>query len=457
MNSHSTITGNSHPKHSLAVINDDVSLMGRKRLSQALELEEKPENRYLRLSLYCLAGAVVIFIPWAALTPIIQVVHASGEVMPEGQVNVVQHLEGGLVEKVLVQDGDQVRKGQLLLQLRPNLLESEYKAMQQQLGNLESQQKQLRASLAGEDSIGQTTSEVQKAQQDLLTTRLNNAKDQISAVEAQVAQKTAEISRFDQQERKFQLERALSTEQVEMYRQLTGSGAGSRLSLVNARQQLASLNTKLAELQGDRQISLRLRSEAEAKLRSLKSGLRLEENSQIAASVSEEAVINENIKKVRNQLERTSIVSPVNGRISDLRYKAPGGVIAPGAVVTSVVPVNTTLIAEARIPSRDIGFVRTGQKVDIKLQPFDSTIYGSVPGSVLSISPSTVQDPDDRRYYYKARIQLKRQYMEINNNQLPVQVGMPLVADIQGPQRSVLRYIFQPFTRTMNNAFRESI
>jgi HlyD family type I secretion membrane fusion protein len=202
---------------------------------------------------------------------------------------------------------------------------------------------------------------------------------------------------------------------------------------------------------------LRLRSEAEAKLRSLKSGLRLEENSQIAASVSEEAVINENIKKVQNQLERTGIIAPVDGRISDLRYKAPGGVIAPGAVVASVVPVNTTLIAEARIASRDIGFVRTGQKVEVKLQPFDSTIYGSVPGNVMSISPSTVQDPDDRRYYYKARIQLQRQYMEINNNKLPVQVGMPLVADIQGPQRSVLRYIFQPFTRTMNNAFRESI
>jgi multidrug efflux pump subunit AcrA (membrane-fusion protein) len=95
-----------------------------------------------------------------------------------------------------------------------------------------------------------------------------------------------------------------------------------------------------------------------------------------------------------------------------------------------------------------------GFRVDIEV---DSTIYGAVPGSVMSISPSTVQDPDDRRYYYKARIQLQRQYMEINNNKLPVQVGMPLVADIQGPQRSVLRYIFQPFTRTMNNAFRESI
>ena len=79
---------------------DALSLVGRNRLSQALELEEKPDNRYLRLSLYLLGGAALIFFPWAALTPITQVVNASGEVIPQGEVNVVHHLEGGIVDRV---------------------------------------------------------------------------------------------------------------------------------------------------------------------------------------------------------------------------------------------------------------------------------------------------------------------------------------------------------------------
>ncbi len=83
-----------------------------------------------------LGAAVLIFFPWAALTPITQVVTASGEVVPEGDVSVVQHLEGGIVEKVDVRDGDQVRKGDVMLQLRPNLVESEYRAIEQQLRNL---------------------------------------------------------------------------------------------------------------------------------------------------------------------------------------------------------------------------------------------------------------------------------------------------------------------------------
>jgi multidrug efflux pump subunit AcrA (membrane-fusion protein) len=111
---------------------------------------------------------------------------------------------------------------------------------------------------------------------------------------------------------------------------------------------------------------------------------------------------------------------------------------------------------EVRVPSGDIGFVKPGQKVDVKLQPFDSTIYGSVPGRVLSIGGNSVQDPDDRKYYYNARIQLDRQFVDLANRKYPIAVGMPLVADIKGPQRSVLRYIFQPFTRTLDSALRES-
>jgi len=120
------------------------------------------------------------------------------------------------------------------------------------------------------------------------------------------------------------------------------------------------------------------------------------------------------------------------------------------------VPNSTQKLVEVRVPSGDIGFVKPGQNVDVKLQPFDSTIYGSVPGTVVSIAANTVQDPDDRRYYYKARIELERQFVDVANRRYPIQVGMPLVADIKGPQRSVLRYIFQPFTRTINSALKES-
>ena len=426
---------------------DALTLVGRNRLSQALELEEKPDNRYLRLSLYVLGGIALIFFPWAALTPITQVVHASGEVVPEGDVNVIQHLEGGIVAKVNVTDGEEVRQGQVLLELNPKLVGSEYEATEQQLKNLLAQQEQLQAAIRGDRVLPPVPGmkpgdKVSAVQQNLLSSRLDNRADQVAAAQATVEQKRAEVAGLNSQIRYI-------TDQRQMWASLTDSGAASKL-------QLSSTDAKLAELYGARNEAAKALSQAEANLRGIKSGARFEQDSQMAQLVNEEAVVAENIKKVRNQLDRTRITAPVAGVVSDLRFKAPGAVVGPGAVVLSVVPTGARKLVEVRVPSADIGFVKLGQTVDVKLQPFDSSIYGAVPGQVISIAGASVQDPDDRRYYYKARIALDRQYVDTASRKYPIQVGMPLVADIKGPQRSVLRYIFQPFTRTLDSALRES-
>ena len=426
---------------------DAITLVGRNRLSQALELEEKPDNRYLRLSLYLLGGATLIFFPWAALTPITQVVQASGEVVPQGAVNVIQHLEGGIVSRVDVVDGQEVQQGQVLLELSPKLVGSEYEATQQQLKNLLLQQQQLQAAIRGERVLPNTPgvpagNKVSQAQINLLNSRLDNSADQIASARAIVAEKRAEVAGLDDQIRLYRQQR-------EMWASLVESGAAARLNLLN-------IDTKLAEMRGARAEASKALTQAQSNLKGVQSGLTFEQNSQIAQLVNEEAVVAENIKKVRNQLERTKVVAPVDGVVSDLRFKAPGSVVGPGAVVLQLVPTGTRKLVEVRVPSADIGFVSVGQKVDVKLQPFDSAIYGSVPGKVLSISGTSVQDPDDRRYYYQARIQLDRQYVDVARQKYPVQVGMPLVADIKGQQRSVLRYIFQPFTRTLDSALRES-
>mgnify|MGYP003334782830 FL=1 len=426
---------------------DAITLVGRNRLSQALELEEKPDNRYLRLSLYVLGGIALIFFPWAALTPITQVVHASGEVVPQGDVNVIQHLEGGIVAKVNVTDGEEVRQGQVLLELNPKLVGSEYEATQQQLENLLAQQEQLQAAIRGDRVLPPVPGmkpgdKVSTVQQNLLSSRLENRDDQIAAARATVQQKQAEVAGLNNQIRYI-------TDQRQMWASLLDSGAASKL-------QLSSTDAKLAELYGARNEAAKALAQAQANLRGIQSGALFEQNSKMAELVNEEAVVAENIKKVRNQLDRTKITAPVAGVVSDLRFKAPGSVVGPGAVVLSVVPTGAQKLVEVRVPSADIGFIKLGQKVDVKLQPFDSSIYGAVPGQVISISGASVQDPDDRRYYYKARIGLDRQFVDAAHRRYPIQVGMPLVADIKGPQRSVLRYIFQPFTRTLDSALRET-
>lgn len=434
---------------------DVTALVGRSRLSQALELEEIPDNRYLRLILYGLAAVVGLFFPWAAMTPVTQVINASGEIVPDGNINIIQHLEGGIVSKVSVQDGERVHAGEVMIELRPALVEAEYNSMRQQLLNLQQQKKQLQAVISGDANAQFENNSVSAAQKELYQSRLINKSDQIAVADAQIRQKQEELAMLDNQIRTFQREQMLYRQQRSMYTDLVRSGAASRLSLLNVDQQLAASETKLTELRGTRARALQLLREAQANLRNLKSGLRLEQNSQIAALVNEEAVISENIKKLKNQLDRTSIKAPIDGVVSDLRYRSPGTVISPGAVVLSIVPDNTQKLVEVRIPSDDIGYVEKGQKVKVKLIPYDSSIYGSIPGKIISISPSTTQDQDNRRYYYNARISLDQQFIKSSIKRYPLQVSMPVVAEIQGPQRNVLQYLFKPFSRTIGAAMRE--
>lgn len=450
---------NSNPAESASVFfqnlpglshEDTVTVMGRKRLNQALDLEEYNDNQFLRSSLYILGASALIFFPWAALTPITQVVEASGEVVPRGSVSIIQHLDGGIVSSVMVKNGQSVKQGDVLLTINPKIVDSEYAATQARIDALLLQQDRLSAAINGKSklSLSFTDAEliskdpkVALAQQRLLSVTQSNTKDQIKTAQAVILEKQAEVDGLIRQLREFKKQR-------DMWATLVEDGASSKL-------QLSSAQAKVEEVTGARNEAIKALAQSKSNLNSLRSGLALEQSSLIASLVNEESIVSENIKKVRFQLDRTNIKAPVSGKVSDLRFFTSGSVIAPGAVVASVVPEGTAKLVEARIPANDIASVQVGQNVDINILPYDSMLYGSIPGKVLRISGDSIQNPDDNRFYYLATIKLIRQFVDSSENAYPVQVGMPVVADIKGQQSNLLRYLFQPFLRTLNGSFRE--
>ena len=154
------------------------------------------------------------------------------------------------------------------------------------------------------------------------------------------------------------------------------------------------------------------------------------------------------------------IKAPVSGIISDLRFNNKGSVIVPGDQVLSIVPINTVRQAKIRIPAKNIGFISVGQKVNINLLPFRESEYGSLNGIVEKISGSTVKnEPSDDyysdNYYYESIVSIEQQYLQTSKRQMPLQVGMPLVAEIKTSQRSLLSFLLEPFTRVARNAFEE--
>ena len=159
--------------------------------------------------------------------------------------------------------------------------------------------------------------------------------------------------------------------------------------------------------------------------------------------------MNENIKKLSLRLERTRIKATETGTITDLQYQSEGSVIMPGSKVATIVPSGRENIAEIKILSKDIGFIEKNQTAEVKILPYDPSIYGTIGGKILNISGSSTQDVLDGLFYYQTTVKLDQQEIIKGEKKYRLQPGMPVETDILGDKTNLLAYIVRPIIRTL--------
>ena len=414
---------------------------------QAIELEDPQKSLLNRRILIILTGSLIFSIPVTAFTPITQVVDASGNIVPKGDIFIVNNLEGGVVTKVNVENGQYVKEGETLIKLNPSLIKSDIQQRIAKTNSLRLQQEQLKEALTLNndaplfDSSSANDADLKKVQKRLLEVRIRNHKDQINVAEAIIKEKEAELTSLEKQ-----LDLAIKTE--DMWRNLTISGAASKLKLLTTQSQTEQIRGRRNEIE-------KALIQARLNLTNLESDYELINTSSLANLESEEYVTNSGIEGKDFELDNMTIKSPVSGIISDLRVNNKGSVIVPGDQVLSVVPINTIKQAKIRIPAKNIGFISVGQQVNINLLPFRESKYGSLNGTIKKISGSTVKNDQSEDYYYESIVDIEQQYLQTSKTKIPLQVGMPLVAEIKTSQRSLLSFLLEPFTRVARNAFEE--
>nr|WP_115093480.1 HlyD family type I secretion periplasmic adaptor subunit [Synechococcus sp. UW106] len=414
---------------------------------QAIEIEDPQRGLLNRRILIILTSSLVLSIPITALTPITQVVDASGNIVPKGNIFIVNNLEGGVVTKVNVENGQYVKKGETLINLNPSLIKSDIQQRVAKTNSLRLQQEQLKEALTLNndarlfDSSLTNDADLKKVQEKLLEVRIRNHKDQINVAEAIIKEKEVELTSLGKQ-----LDLAIKSEN--MWRNLTTTGAASKLKLLTTQSQTEQIRGKRNEIE-------KALIQAKLNLTNLESDYELTNTSSLANLESEEYVTNSGNEGKDFELDNMTIKSPVGGIISDLRFNNIGSVIVPGDQVLSVVPINTIRQAKIRIPAKHIGFISVGQKVNITLLPFRESEYGSLNGTIEKISGSTVKNEQSEDYYYESIVDIEQQYLQTSKTKIPFQVGMPLVAEIKTNQRSLLGFLLEPFTRVSKNAFEE--
>lgn len=429
-----------------------------RRLTLPFVLEEGRVPGMLSRLLYLTSGFVVACVLWATLTEIRELAVAPGQLEPSGSVQIVQHLEGGIVSEILVSEGVIVEAGDPIVRLQPVAANSDLDQIRSRAAALTLQIERQTAALDGRlPDFGDAGNEFPGLARDQLQTfesereNLTQTKDGLIA---RVEQKLAEIQALQSESASLDRQLAIDLEQLEIRKKLMAQGFASRATVLEAKRSWERTNSDLIGVHGRLESAQEGLNEARIKLLEADAGFNnrmTEERTRASAELSE---LSQSLAKQQDRVTRLIVLAPVRGVVQELAPKALGQVLQPAEMVARIVPMDRELIAEVRIEPKDIGHVKVGDAADIKITTFDPARFGSIAGVVKQISASTFHTPDGDPYY-KAIISLENNFVGLGAQQHAVLPGMVVNAEIITGSKSLTRYLLKPIYRSIEIAFSE--
>ena len=417
---------------------------------------------------------VVSFVLWADNFNLEVVSVAEGEVKPKGETKSIQHLEGGIVKEILVEEGEEVSKGNSLMILESTLSDADVKELQARQDFLKIQTIRLKAEIRGLGGIRfprqlaknnseliQQEKALHAARRKKLLNELKIADEKINQRKQEINEANAEIREIEARLKNSQNSLALINEQVAISEDLLKDDLTNRYNHLNLLKESNLLKSRIEEDMAvlSRLAAVILRQKSSVRdTRSLKENINLmfsqEVHTQLEERQKEFRETRERLRKAKDNLKRTVLRSPVNGIVKKIRIVTKGGVVPPGGKVIDIIPAEGGLVVEARMPPYDIGYVSVGQKGTIKLKSSDAIRFGNVAVKVAHISPDTFADSDGSAYY-KVILEPETDYFEKKSTRYNLVPGVEVVSSIHTGERSVLKYIFEPFLTSADSAFQE--
>ena len=427
-------------------------------LSQSVLLEEARTPYLIRTTMLIICLAFVGFVFWAHVTPIKEMARTTGAIIPSGHVQTIQHLEGGVVAEILVKDDDLVKKGQILLRLKGDAVRGDYQRLKTRAKVLNLQAARLRAFLAGDTTdlqkIAQEYEEIAGTQNEILKGMMESQQQEREVLTRQLEQKREQLKIHRSQLLTTKAALKIAKAGFETQKKLYLEHLIPESVFLAAVKEKNSLEGKLNTIK--LQISLAQQSikEYEWRLKSMLSATRdnaLQQLGEINAEIAENQDL---LHKLEKQIQHLEIRSPVSGVVKGLNIHTIGAVIQPGRTIMEIVPTGSELLAEVRISPNDIGHIKIGHPVTIKVTSYDFARYGSINGTVSGLSATTFTG-ERGAAYYKGIIALEKNYLGKNPNQNLIMPGMIVNAEIITGQKSLLSYLLKPIHVALTSAFIE--
>ncbi|MGE0351251.1 HlyD family type I secretion periplasmic adaptor subunit [Hydrogenophaga sp.] len=434
-------------------------------LPAALSLQETPVHPAPRRLAWLLISLFLIALLWAILGKVDIVAVASGRVVVSERTKVIQPLEPSVVLRVLVQDGDKVQAGQLLVELDPTMAMADSGSVGEQLAQSQSELARTTA-LLGALSLKTLPSVVPRpalsafepALQAKVLQQLGSEWDDIRArlgrLDAEIQRRKAELAVAEQSVARVEATLPMAKAREADYENLVGQGFVSSHATQDRRRERVELEQELATLRAKRtEVQLLVAESQAGKSALMAETLRNLRDRQAEAQTRVSQLGQESIK-ARQRESLTQLKAPVAGTVQQLAIHTPGGVVTEAQPLMVIVPEAAEVTAEVTLENKDIGFVSVGQDAEVKLETFLYTRYGAVPAQVLRVTADAVND-EKKGAVFMATLLLKQTTIDIDGKPVRLSPGMSLTAEIKTGKRRVIEYLLSPVQRAGSESLRE--
>jgi adhesin transport system membrane fusion protein len=384
-----------------------------KRLLRALgDAEQSMTHPFIRPGLWLSAFSIAAFILWAQWAEIEEITRGEGRVVPFSRVQKIQSLEGGIIEELLVKEGDQVSIGQAVARLDHTRFYSSFMEGQTQAGSLRASIARLQAEVKGANKIT-FPAEVEDDSHDAVTER--------ALFQARRDKKREALAALEE-------EISMAQQRLAIVEPLTKRRAVSQVETLRLRQDIANLKGRMSEINN---------------------AYTQEAYTELTAKNAELSALEQTLLQRQDQLRRTELLSPVKGMVNDILVTTKGGVIQPGEAIMEILPTDDQLLIEAKVKPQDVAFLAPGMPARVKITAYDYTIYGDLEGTLEQISADTIQEDTayGKEYFYKIQVRTQKNHLEHNGKVLPIKPGMVAEVDVLSGKRTVLSYLLKPLLK----------
>ena len=402
---------------------------------------------------------------WAATAPLHSAVIAGGTVIATGQNKVIQHLEGGIIDKILVEEGQVVEAGQELVRLDPTAAQANLQRLLNQLWTLRAMEARFRAEREDKDEVEfpqellsrldiPLVAEIVAGQRTEFNARREELESELAIFEKRIDALNEEIVGLASQRKSALAQLALIEEEIAGTEELLKQGLAQKTRLLALQRAAASLDGDQGEFAARIARAKQTIAETERQMIHLRKQRLGEAVEQLRRVQSELTDIEEQIKEAVNVVDRIVIRAPVKGVIVKRNVNTPGGVIRPGDELIELLPLEENLLIEARVRPEDIDTVQQGGRASLRLVAYKQRTAPTLDGVVEYVSADRLYDPQMQITYYLARIRVDRDQVS-DLEGIELSPGMPVEVFIQTGERTPLDYMLRPIFDSMTRAFKE--